>query len=179
MMKAETVKSMNVPLLDLKQQHAALREELRAGVERVFESQHFILGEDVRQFETEFASYTQTKHAVGCGSGSDALLLALQALDIGPGDEVILPTFTFFASAGAVCRLGARPVPLQIPIGQEDGYEGHVDLLTMKAIRYVDPLGAKWDEGEIPDELKEQAEQYHHDLIEAVLKASDASFRTA
>ena len=65
-------------------------------------------------------------------------------------------------------RLGARPVPLQIPIGAEDKYEGHVDLLTMKAIRYVDPLGSSWDEGEIPDELKEQAEKYHHDLIEAV-----------
>jgi elongation factor G len=67
-----------------------------------------------------------------------------------------------------VDRLGARPVPLQIPIGAEDKYEGHVDLLTMKAIRYVDPLGASWDEGEIPDELKEQAQKYHHDLIEAV-----------
>ena len=65
-------------------------------------------------------------------------------------------------------RLGARPVPLQIPIGAEDKYEGHVDLLTMKAIRYVDPLGSSWDEGEIPDELKEQAQTYHHDLIEAV-----------
>jgi elongation factor G len=65
-------------------------------------------------------------------------------------------------------RLGARPVPLQIPIGAEDKYEGHIDLLTMKAIRYVDPLGASWDEGEIPDELKEQAQKYHHDLIEAV-----------
>jgi elongation factor G len=65
-------------------------------------------------------------------------------------------------------RLGARPVPLQIPIGAEDKYEGHVDLLTMKAIRYVDPLGSSWDEGEIPDELKEQAQKYHHDLIEAV-----------
>ena len=65
-------------------------------------------------------------------------------------------------------RLGARPVPLQIPIGAEDKFEGHVDLLTMKAIRYVDPLGSSWDEGEIPDELKEQAQTYHHDLIEAV-----------
>src|ERR1051326_1158864 len=80
-----TAPKMQVPLLDLKQQHAALREELRAAVERVFESQHFILGEDVRQFEAEFASYTRTKHAVGCGSGSDALLLALLALDIGAG----------------------------------------------------------------------------------------------
>jgi dTDP-4-amino-4,6-dideoxygalactose transaminase len=105
---------MQVPLLDLKQQHAALREELRAGVERVFESQHFILGEDVRRFETEFASYTETKHAVGCGSGSDALLLALLALDIGAGDEVVTTPFTFFATAGAIARTGARPVFVDI-----------------------------------------------------------------
>ena len=74
----------------------------------------------------------------------------------------------FNAVETMVDRLGARPVPLQIPIGAEDHFEGLVDLVTMKAIRYVDPLGAKWDEGEIPDELKEQAETYRHDLIEAV-----------
>src|SRR5947199_4690995 len=105
---------MNVPLLDLKQQHAALREELRAAIERVFESQQFILGEDVRLFETEFSRYTQTKHAVGCASGSDALLLALLALDIGAGDEVVTTPFTFFATAGAIARTGARPVFVDI-----------------------------------------------------------------
>jgi elongation factor G len=74
----------------------------------------------------------------------------------------------FNAVATMVDRLGARAVPVQIPIGAEDNYQGHVDLLTMRAIRYVDPLGMKWDEGEIPAELVEQAEQYRHDLIEAV-----------
>ncbi len=74
----------------------------------------------------------------------------------------------FNAVATMVDRLGAAAVPVQIPIGAEDGFEGHVDLLTMKAIRYVDSLGQKWDEGEIPAELVEQAEQYRHDLIEAV-----------
>jgi elongation factor G len=65
-------------------------------------------------------------------------------------------------------RLGARPVPVQIPIGSEDAYIGHIDLLTMKAIRYVDPLGQKWEEGEVPEDMREQAETYRHDLIEAV-----------
>ena len=74
----------------------------------------------------------------------------------------------FNAVATMVDRLGARAVPVQIPIGAEDQFEGHVDLLTMRAIRYVDPLGMKWDEGDIPAELVEQAEQYRHDLIEAV-----------
>jgi dTDP-4-amino-4,6-dideoxygalactose transaminase len=105
---------MQVPLLDLKQQHAALREELRAATDRVFDSQQFILGEDVRLLESELARYTRTRHAVGCGSGSDALLLALLALDVREGDEVITTPFTFFATAGAVTRVGARPVFVDI-----------------------------------------------------------------
>jgi dTDP-4-amino-4,6-dideoxygalactose transaminase len=109
-----TTTKMQVPLLDLKQQYAALGEELRAATERVFASQHFILGEDVRLFEVEFARYTETRHAVGCGSGSDALLLALLALDIGAGQEVVTTPFTFFATAGAIARTGARPVFVDI-----------------------------------------------------------------
>jgi elongation factor G len=70
-------------------------------------------------------------------------------------------------------RLGAKAVSLQIPIGAEDKFIGHVDLVTMKAITYVDPLGQKWEEGEVPDELREQAEQYRHDLIEAVADHDD------
>jgi dTDP-4-amino-4,6-dideoxygalactose transaminase len=105
---------MQVPLLDLKQQHAALREELRAATDRVFDSQQFILGEDVRLLESELARYTQTRHAVGCGSGSDSLLLALLALDVRDGAEVVTTPFTFFATAGAVARTGARPVFVDI-----------------------------------------------------------------
>src|SRR5688572_9894244 len=105
-----TAPKMQVPLLDLKQQHAALGAELREAVGRVFESQQFILGEEVRRLEEELAAYTRAAHAVGCGSGSDALLLALLALDAGPGCEVVTTPFTFFATAGAVVRAGARPV---------------------------------------------------------------------
>jgi dTDP-4-amino-4,6-dideoxygalactose transaminase len=105
-----TAAKMRVPLLDLRQQHAALREELREAVGRVLDSQQFIMGEDVRRLEEELAAYTGAAHAVGCGSGSDALLLALLALDAREGAEVVTTPFTFFATAGAVARAGARPV---------------------------------------------------------------------
>jgi dTDP-4-amino-4,6-dideoxygalactose transaminase len=107
---AETKTSMRVPLLDLKRQHEELRDELREAVGRVLDSQQFILGEDVRRLEEELAVYTRARHAVGCGSGSDALLLALLALDVGRDDEVVTTPFTFFATAGAIARTGARPV---------------------------------------------------------------------
>ena len=101
---------MNVPLLDLKQQHEHLREELRAATDRVLDSQQFVLGEEVRLLEEEIALYSGARHAVGCASGSDALLLALMALDIKAGDEVITTPFSFFATASAVARAGATPV---------------------------------------------------------------------
>ncbi len=101
---------MKVPLLDLAPQNAPLREELAAVFARVLESGRFILGEEVEAFESEVAEAVGSRHAIAVSSGTDALLVALMALEIGPGDEVICPSFTFFATAGCVSRLGARPV---------------------------------------------------------------------
>jgi dTDP-4-amino-4,6-dideoxygalactose transaminase len=99
-----------VPLCDLQAQYRELQSQIEEAVARVLTSGQVILGPEVTALEDEVARYCGTGYAVGCASGTDALLLALQALDIGPGDEVILPPFTFFASAGTVCRLGAKPV---------------------------------------------------------------------
>jgi dTDP-4-amino-4,6-dideoxygalactose transaminase len=105
---------MNVPLLDLQTQYVSLRDDLQQAVDRVLSSQRFVLGDEVRRLETSIAEYCQTKHAIGCASGSDALLLALMALDTGAGDEVITTPFSFFATGACVTRLGARPVFVDI-----------------------------------------------------------------
>jgi dTDP-4-amino-4,6-dideoxygalactose transaminase len=99
-----------VPLLDLGRQYAPIKSELDAAVLRVMEHGRFINGPEVGEFEKQVADFVGVKHAVGVASGTDALLLALKALDVGPGTEVIIPTFTFFATAGAVSNLGAKPV---------------------------------------------------------------------
>jgi dTDP-4-amino-4,6-dideoxygalactose transaminase len=99
---------VTVPLLDLKAQYATLRGETRAVVDEVFESQYFVGGPNVAALEQDLAAYVGAKHAVGVSSGTDALLLALWALGVGPGDEVLTSPYTFFATVGSVARLGAR-----------------------------------------------------------------------
>ncbi len=102
---------MQVKLLDLQAQYAGqMRDEIRAAIDDVCDRQALILGPAVSNFEANLATYCGTKHAIGVTSGTDALLVSLMALDVGPGDEVICPTFTFFATAGCVTRLGAKPV---------------------------------------------------------------------
>ncbi len=116
-MRAEQTSSSHKPkfaYLDLKAQYATIKDEILAAVTRVLESQHFILGPEVEQFESEIARVLGAEFAVSCASGSDALLLAMMALGIGNGDEVITSPFTFGATGGSIARLGAKPVFVDI-----------------------------------------------------------------
>ena len=105
---------MKVPFLDLVPQFSSIEEEIKSALNEVFKTQQFILGPQVEALEQTIAQYCQARYAIGVASGSDALLLSLMALGIGPGDEVLLPPFTFFATAGVVSRLGAAPVFVDI-----------------------------------------------------------------
>lgn len=105
---------MSVPLLDLKAQYAPLRTDILAAITRVCDSQYFVMGPEVDALERELAAMLEVDHAISVSSGTDAILLALMALGVGPGDEVITPTFSFFATAGCVSRLGATPVFVDI-----------------------------------------------------------------
>jgi dTDP-4-amino-4,6-dideoxygalactose transaminase len=105
---------VSIPLLDLQAQNGPLRDEILAAIARVCDSQRFIMGPEIDAFEGEISRLLGVEHAIAVSSGTDALLLALMTLGIGPGDEVITPTYSFFATAGAVVRLGARPVLVDI-----------------------------------------------------------------
>src|SRR6478672_12761873 len=105
---------MAVPLLDLRAQHATIRDETVAAIMRIVDAQTFILGDAVAELERDVAALSRTKHAIGCANGTDAILLAMRALDVGRGDEVITTPFTFFATAGTIHNVGATPVFVDI-----------------------------------------------------------------
>jgi dTDP-4-amino-4,6-dideoxygalactose transaminase len=143
---------MRVPLLDLKPQYQSLKKELDEAVIKVAESQYFILGPEVSAMEKEFCDYLGCKHAIGVSSGTDALLLALMAIDIKPGDEVIVPTYSFFATAGVVSRLNATPVliendPITFNMDPKD-FERKITKKT-KAVIPVHLYGQSAEIGEI------------------------------
>lgn len=136
--RGETVQQVN--LLDLKRQYADICDEMDAALRSVSDSGMFVLGPEVKKLEQNIAEYCQVEHAVGCASGSDALLLALMACDIKAGDEVIVPSFTFFATASAVTRLGATPVFADIEPGSFNIDPEHVAQLITDRTRAILPV---------------------------------------
>jgi dTDP-4-amino-4,6-dideoxygalactose transaminase len=124
--------SLKVPLLDLQAQYRPLRAEILAAIERVCDSQRFIMGPEITSLESQMARMLGVRHAIAVSSGTDALLLALMALGITAGDEVITPTYSFFATAGAVARLGARPVLVDID-------EATFNIDTAQAVAAITP----------------------------------------
>ncbi len=131
---------MKVPLLDLRAGYQAIKEEVEAAVLETMEAQAFILGKRVQDFEAAIADYVGVEHAVGCASGSDALLLALMALEVGPGDEVITTPYTFFATAGAIARLRARPVFVDIDPETYNLDPNHLEAAITSATKAVIPV---------------------------------------
>lgn len=164
---------MKVPLLDLKAQYAPLREEMLSSVERVFDSQQFILGSEVQALEEEIARYSQTTHAIGCASGSDALLLALMALNVKSGDEVITTPYSFFATVSSITRLGAKAIFVDI---DPETYNLNVDQIeaaiteNTKAIMPVHLFGQCAD----MDALIEISERRSIPLVEDAAQAIGA-----
>lgn len=170
-----------VPLLDLKAQYTSIKPAVDAAVARVIESQHFILGPEVTGLEDEVAAYTGVRHAIGMSSGTDALLAALMALDVGPGDEVVTTTYSFFATAGVIARLGAKPVLVDIdPVTYNIDPDATVTAVTgrTKAIIPVHLYGRVADMDVICEAARERAAAVIEDAAQAI-GAFDARERQA
>ena len=129
-----------VPLVDMSRQYQALAAEITVAVKRVLESGRYILGPDCEALEKSIAAYCHVPHAIGCASGSDAILLALMAVCVGPGDEVILPSYTFFATASAVARLGAKPVFVDIDPASFNIDPAQISAAITSATRAIMPV---------------------------------------
>ncbi len=162
---------MKVPLLDLKAQYETIRDEVRASMDEVLDAQNFILGDQVGRLEKAIADYCGTAAGVGCASGTDALYLALRALEVGPGDEVVTVSYTFFATAGAIWNVGAKPVFVDI---RPDTYNLDPDRLESavtartKAIIPVHLFGQCADMGPITDLARRRGIAVIEDAAQAV-----------
>lgn len=131
---------MQVPLLDLKAQYASIKDEVTAAIAQVVESQYFILGPEVKALEEEVAAYSQCKFGIGVSSGTDALLVALMAIDLRPGDEVITTPYTFFATGGSISRLGGRPVYVDVSPYTYNIDPGQIEAAITERTRAIIPV---------------------------------------
>jgi dTDP-4-amino-4,6-dideoxygalactose transaminase len=164
---------MKVPLLDLTEQNQSLRPEIEAALGRVLDTNGFILGAEVAALEKELADYCGTKYAIGCASGTDALLLALMAFDIGAGDEVITTPYSFFATVSSVTRLGAKPVFVDIDPQTFNLDVSQIEAKITERTKAVQPIHLYGQCAEM-SELKKIGEKYGVPLVEDAAQAIGA-----
>jgi len=167
---------MKVPLLDLKAQYQAIKAEVDAAIAEVMESQHFILGPKVEECEKAIARYCGCQHAIGMSSGSDALLACLMAENIGSGDEVITSTYTFFATAGAVARLGATPVFVDIDPSTYNLDTAQLASCVTSKTRAIIPVYLYGQVADM-DAVMQVAERHGLIVIEDAAQAIGATYR--
>ena len=164
-----------VPLLDLKAQYTAIRDEIDGAVQRVVESQHFILGPEVKSLEEEIAAYSQCGFGIGVSSGTDAILLSLMVIGIKPGDEVITTSYTFFATAGAIARVGAKPVFVDIDPQTYNIDPYQIEAKTNNHTRAIIPVHLYGQLAEMSP-IMELAQQHNLIVIEDAAQAIGAEY---
>jgi len=167
---------MKVPLLDLKAQYLSIKDEIKAAIEEVLESQRFILGPKVEELERKIAEYTGTKYAVGVSSGTDALLVSLMAMEIKPGDEVITTPFTFFSTAGAITRLKAKPVFVDIDPVTYNIDPNKIEASITKKTRGIIPVHLFGQCADM-DPIMEIARKYNLFVIEDAAQSIGAEYK--
>ncbi len=167
---------MKVPLLDLKAQYKSIKNDIDAALIRMAESQSLILGPEVELLEKNLNEYLQCKHSIGVSSGTDALLIALMAIDIKPGDEVIMPTYSFFATAGVVSRLNAKPVFAEVDPFTFNLDPASVRKLITKNTKAIVPVHLYGQSAEM-DELMNIASEFNLKVIEDAAQAIGTQYK--
>ncbi len=166
---------MNVPFIDFREQYHSIQDKVDVGLKKVFEDGSFILGPQEKAFEEDFARYCDTQYAVGVNSGTDALYLAMLALDIGPGDEVIVPTFTFIATALCVSHTGAKPVFVDIEDQTYNIDPARFEAAITKKTKAVIPVHIYGQPADMK-EINAIAKKYKVAVVEDACQAHGATY---